>query len=83
MIEYTFKNGPFYFHVMAENDKDAVTKARRAIEETAPVSSRVYLKVDLDAGGFGGRIYMDPQEITVSNIRKRESVPEVDVEVPF
>lgn len=83
MIEHTFRHGSLYFRILAEDDKDAVTKARRAIEETAPVSTRTYLKVDLDAGGFEGRLYIEPQEITVQHICRREPIPEVEVGVPF
>lgn len=83
MIEYTFKYGPFYFRIHAENDRDAVTKARRAIEETSPEASSLYLKVELTAGAFEGRLYLEPLELGVKDICKRETLPEMSDAVPF
>lgn len=83
MIQYTFKYGPFYFNIHAENDKDAVMKIRRAIEETSPDVSSSYLKVELTAGAFEGRIYVEPKEISVKNICKREELPSMAENVPF
>lgn len=85
MIEYTFKYGPFYFLVHAENDKDAVQKARRSVEETSPTASDTYLKVELTAGAFEGRIYLEPGEITSKCIRKRKKLEDITAEqgVPF
>ncbi len=83
MIEYTFKHGPFYFCVYAENDTDAVNKARRAIEETSPEASNTYLQVELTAGAFQGRIYLEPKEISKKDICKKEEIPEVEEGVPF
>lgn len=84
MINYTFKFGPFYFQIAAEDDKDAVNKARRAIEESSPdISSDVFLEVDLTAGACQGRLYLEPRELTVANICKRESLPEMAENVPF
>jgi hypothetical protein len=83
MIEYTFKHGHFYFRIHAETDKDAVRKVRRAIEETSPEASDTYLKVDLLAGAFEGRIYLEPGEISTKNICRRDVLPEVSTDVPF
>ena len=83
MTSYTFHHGPFYFQIHAENDKDAVRKARQAIEETAPVARNTYLRVDLTAGAFEGRIYVEPGELGVKDICKRESLPQIEEGVPF
>lgn len=83
MIQYTFKHGPFFFNIHADNDKDAVNKVRRAIEETSPDVSSLYLRVELTAGAFEGKIYIEPGEISVKNICKREELPEMAENVPF
>lgn len=83
MNKYTFKHGPFYFSIHAESDRDAVTKARRAIDETSPAASETYLKVELTAGAFEGRLYLEPGELTIKDICKREELEELADEVPF
>jgi len=88
VIEYTFKYGPFYFQVHAEDDRDAVRKGRRAIEESWPEDESaqridMHLKVDLTAGGFMGRLYVEPGEISINNIVKRQTVAEEQELVPF
>lgn len=83
MIEYTFKCGGLYFKCHAENDKEAVKVARRIVNETSPAANDSYIEVDLDGGGFNGRIYVEPGEIALSNICKREALPELSTEVPF
>lgn len=83
MIQYTFRHGPFYFNIHAKDDKDAVQKARQAIEETAPADSSTYLRVDLTAGAFEGRIYLEPGELSSKDICKREPLPEIAEDVPF
>ena len=67
---------------MADNDKEAVSKARMSINETAPASLHTYLEIELTGGGFDGRLYIEPAEITVNNICKRLSI-EIQEEVPF
>lgn len=83
MIQYTFKYGPFYFCIHADNEQDAVRRARRSVEETAPETSNTYLKVELTAGAFEGRLYLEPGEITKKNIIKTEALPELAEGVPF
>lgn len=83
MVEYTFRYGPFYFSIHAEDDKDAVTKARRALEESSPDELHTQLHVDLTAGAFAGRIYVEAGELSAKDICKREEVPELVVGVPF
>lgn len=83
MIEYTFRHGPFFFRIHAENNEDAIRKAKRTIDETAPTSSITYLPVDLTTGAFDGRLYIDPDEINEGNICEKVCIPEVDVGVPF
>lgn len=71
MIEYTFRYGPFFFSIHGEDEKDAVSKARRSLEESfASNSNSVYLhlNVDLTAGGFRGCLYIQPREISIKNI---------------
>jgi hypothetical protein len=83
MLEYTFKYGPFYFKIHAEEDKEAVTKARKALEESFPDEALDYLAVDLTAGAFMGRLYIEPGELSVSNICKKQDLPELVTDVPF
>lgn len=83
MTKYTFKHGAFFFNIFAESDRDAVNKARRALEETSPADANTYLKVDLTAGAFDGRIYLEPEEVNTKSICKREELPELLEEVPF
>ena len=83
MNEYTFKYGPFYFRIHATDELDAVRKARRAVEETSPEASDVYLKVELTAGAFEGRLYLEPGEISSKNICNTEPLPEMRKGVPF
>lgn len=84
MQEYTFKHGPFYFQVQADEDKEAVNRARRAIEESFPEDDKSeYLPIDLTGGAFAGRLYIEPREITVANICKRVELPEPETSVPF
>ncbi len=83
MTSYTFRHGPFYFQIHAENDKEAVRKARQAIEETAPIAPDTYLKVELTAGAFEGRIYVEPGELGIKDICKREVLSEIEEGVPF
>jgi len=83
MQEYTFKFGTFYFKIHANEDKEAVFKARRALEESMPENAFHHLKVDLTAGAFDGKLYIEPEELTVCNICKTVSLPEVDVSLPF
>lgn len=83
MTEYMFKYGPFYFSIHGEDDQDAIRKAKQAILETSTPAADVYLNVDLTAGAFEGRIYLDPEEITDKNICQRDILPEVTEDVPF
>lgn len=84
MIKYTFKHGPFYFNIFANSDTDAVTKIRKALEETAPADTETYLPVDLTAGAFDGRLYLEPAEVSAKDICKREELLEFEEEgVPF
>jgi hypothetical protein len=83
MQEYTFKVGPFYFKIHADDNKEAVTKARRAIEQSFPDNSVDHLEIDLDGGAFLGRLYIETEEITVGNILKVEELPELALNVPF
>lgn len=83
MIEYTFKYGPFYFRIHAEDKERAVFKARRALEESFPEDSLDHLNVELTAGGFGGRLYIDTSEVTEQNIVKSEALPELIGDIPF
>lgn len=84
MIQYMFKYGPFYFSIHGDNDQDAIRKAKQAVLETATPASDIYLRVELTAGAFEGRIYLDPEEITDKNICKREMLEDLaSEEVPF
>lgn len=83
MFEYTFQYGPFYFKVHAGNDQEAVKIAKRSIEESYPEDSVNHLDVDLTAGGFRGRLYIDTGIITDKNIYRREEVPELVGATPF
>lgn len=83
MTKYTFRYKSFYFKVMAETEREAVTRARAAIEETSHISTTPYLEVDLTAGAFEGRIYIETGEISISNIIKKEIFQEEEIGVPF
>lgn len=83
MIQYTFKHGPFFFNIHAEDDKDAVRKVRKALEETSPEVSSPYLQVDLTGGAFDGRVYIEPAEVSVKDICKREVLRDDPGDVPF
>lgn len=83
MYEYTFRYGPFCFKVIGEGDKDAVNKARRAIEESFPEDSLDHLRVDLTAGAFEGRLYVETREISVKDIARRHELIEETEAVPF
>lgn len=84
MFGYVFKHGTFYFRIQANDDDDALMKAKRAIEETAPAASNTYLKVDLTAGAFEGRIYLEPETLTKSNICRKVILPnEGPEDAPF
>lgn len=83
MQEYTFRHGPLYFKIHAEEDKDAVNKARRALEESFPDDANNHINVDLTAGAFLGRLYIEPLELSVRNIIKREPLPELAADATF
>lgn len=88
MQEYTFKyKKNFYFKVFANSDKEAVQNARKCLNETIASEVLDYLTVDLTAGGFMGRLYIEPAEITIKNICKRapvvEEQTEIGIAVPF
>lgn len=80
MIEYTFKYGTFSFKIHGMDDIDAVSKARRCLVESFPENSdpvNHHLFVELTAGGFNGRLYIEPEEISKKNITKRTQLLEM------
>lgn len=77
MVEYTFKSGSFFFNVVAETDRKAVTAARKAIKESFPGKSKDHLNIDLTAGAYSGKLYVIPEELTLRNICRRTPIPEV------
>lgn len=84
MIEYSFRFGIFHFKIHGDSDKDAVNKARRAIEES--MAKEVFgerLDIGLTGGAFDGCICVIPEEITISNICKRIPVNEVEGNLSF
>lgn len=76
MIEYTFKFGLFYFNILGESDKGAVTSARQALKESFPADSRDHIDIELNGGAYMGRLYVIPSEITTKHICRRTPVPE-------
>lgn len=83
MQEYTFKyNVPMYFRVHANDDKEAVINARKVLNESSEGIGD-YIAIDLTAGGVMGRVYIEPAEVSVNNITRREQIQEVETGVPF
>jgi len=83
MQEFTFKYDTLYFRVHANDDTDAVNRARRALEESFPEKVHDYLKIELTGGAFDGRLYIEPGEISRANIIKREQLKELAADIPF
>lgn len=84
MTRYTFKHKvPLYFSIVAEDERDAVMRARKAIEETSLGGYHIYLRVELTAGAHDGRIYIEPGEMSTKDICKKEILLEISEDVPF
>lgn len=83
MYIYQFKCGSFFFKLVALNDEAAIKRAQHMLEESFPEDSIDHLDINLTDGGFSGRLYIDTETLSVSNIHSKERVPELDVTAPF
>lgn len=80
MIQYTFRLPPcgsgsaFVFDISAENEQDAVDKAKARLVEQANADRDIH--VDLTYGLTKGRVVIDPDEVTEQAIVDKYQPPE-------
>jgi hypothetical protein len=79
MTYYEFRYCGLRFSVIAENDKEAVRKARQAIIETTRVHNTI--AIEFTGGASNGHIVVPPGRITTRNIQYRWPLGEEGV--PF